>query len=112
MAVVACTPPGVEYLKNVVGILNSSKDDFTRIANNLFSVADDNAKLLGPHLKEIREILQILRDALNGSSESIIDLSSKVSQLIVTYEEIIGMDLYVDDSDSGDPPPPVKVKRR
>ena len=98
----AVNSEGVEKIKETAGKLFSANQTMLEIADKMSRAIASAENSLGPHYNSIEDVIQHIRDLVNSSGDSVLELSSALIDLAQNYQDIIDYNLFADIDGTGE----------
>ena len=113
--VYAVNDEAVESIRETAGKLFSANQTMLDMADKMSRAITIKENSLGPHYNSIEEVIQYIRDLVNSSGDTVLELCSALTDLAQQYQDIIDCDIFAGiggtDEDEGHKPQ-TKVKKR
>ncbi len=95
MAKYAVSEEGIIALKTMSAAIISASEKIIELTGTLQTVIDDNPKTLGPHKKELDEVIKAINSEVKAATEPINSVSQSLEKVAKGYRSIIDKGLGV-----------------
>lgn len=89
MAKYAVSQEGIVALKTMASAIVTASDKIKELTVDLKTVVDDNPNTLGPHRKEIEEVINAINAEVKAATEPIGSVSKALEKVANGYQKII-----------------------
>ena len=93
MAIYAVSNEGVTELNSRAQQIENSCQNILQLCDGILHKADENREVMGPHISQLIEIIQEIKQAVTESTDDAATIASILRKVAKDYEDIIAKKL-------------------